>query len=66
MFKIKFELSFQSEKSQEQFDAANPEIVYCFRDKAIKQAKILAEASKYGNGVLSVINGNNVLEQICF
>lgn len=63
---MKFEVSYQSGLAQEKFDAVNPEIVYCFRDKAIKQAKILAEARKYGNGVLSVINGNNVLEQICF
>ena len=63
---MKFEVSYQSDLAQEQFDAANPEIIYCFGDKAIKQAKILAEARKYGNGVLFVINGNNVLEEICF
>lgn len=63
---MKFEVSYQSEESQAKFDASNPETVYCFGSKAIKQAKILTEARKYGHGVLFVINGNNVLEQICF
>lgn len=63
---MKFEVSYQSEKSQAKFDAANPETVYCFQSKAFKQAKMLAEAKKYGHGVLFVVNGNNVLEQICF
>ena len=63
---MKFEVSYQSEKAQAEFDAANPETVYCFQSKAIKQAKMLAEAKKYGHGVLFVVNGNTVLEQICF
>ena len=63
---MKFVVSYQSEKAQANFDAANPEAVYCFKSKALKQAKILAEAKKYGNGVLFVINGNNVLEEIRF
>ena len=63
---MKFEVSYQSEKAQANFDEANPETVYCFKNKAFKQAKMLAEAKKYGNGVLFVINGNNVLEEICF
>ena len=35
-------------------------------EKALKQAKLISEAKKYGSGVLSVVNGNDVLEQICF
>ena len=34
--------------------------------EALKQAKLISEAKKYGSGVLSVVNGNDVLEQICF
>ena len=63
---MRFEVSFQSEQAQTAFDEQFPEVVYCFNGKAFKQAKILAEAKKYGSGVLFVINGNNVLEQICF
>ena len=63
---MKFEVSYQSEKAQAKFDAANPETVYCFQSKAIKQDKMLAEAKKYGHGVLFVVNGNNILEEICF
>ena len=63
---MRFEVSYQSEKAQANFDAANPETVYCFNNKALKQAKMLTEAKKYGNGILLVVNGNNVLEEICF
>lgn len=63
---MRFEVSYQDEYAQHSFDEANPETVYCFYNKAFKQVKILAEAKKYGHGVLHVVNGNDVLEVICF
>ena len=63
---MRFEVSYQCEMSPADFDANNKEVAYCFNNKAIKQAAILAEARKYGHGILHVINGNNVLEMICF
>lgn len=63
---MRFEVSYQSEVAQENFNGANPETVYCFENKAIKQANMLKEAKRFGRGVLFVVNGNVVLEQICF
>ena len=63
---MRFEVSYQDEHAQYSFNKANPETVYCFGEKAFKQAAILVEAKKFGHGVLFVINGKDVLEQICF
>lgn len=63
---MRFEVSYQSETSQENFNEANPETVYCFENKAFKQQALLNEAKKYGRGVLFVVNGDDVLEQVCF
>ena len=63
---MRFKISFQCEKAQFRFDSANPEVIYCFNGKAFKQRAILEKAKKYGNGVLRVVNGNNILETICF
>ena len=61
-----FEVSYQSEVAQDRFNENNPNIVFCFSNKAFKQAEILAEAKKFGHGVLHVVNGKDVLEMICF
>ena len=63
---MRFEISYQYDDAQYDFDKVNPEVIYCFDEKALKQAKLISEAKKYGSGVLSVVNGNDVLEQICF
>jgi len=63
---MRFEVSYQSEVAQQNFDEANTEVVYCFENKALKQAKLLKEAERFGRGVLFVVNGKDVLEQICF
>ena len=63
---MRFEVSYQCDYSQAAFDEANPETVYCFNNKAFKQVAILAEAKKFGHGVLHVVNGKDVLEMICF
>ena len=63
---MRFEISYQCDDAQYDFDKANPEVIYCFDEKALKRAKLISEAKKYGSGVLSVVNGNDVLEQICF
>ena len=63
---MRFEVSYQCDYSQAAFDEANPETVYCFDNKAFKQAAILAEAKKFGHGILHVVNGKDVLEMICF
>ena len=63
---MRFEVSYQCEYSQAAFDEANPETVYCFNNKTFKQAAILAEAKKFGHGILHVVNGKDVLEMICF
>ena len=63
---MRFEISYQDGQAQYSFNKANPETVYCFNNKTFKQEAILAEAKKYGHGVLFVVNGNTVLEQICF
>ena len=63
---MRFEISYQCDDVQYDFNKANPEVIYCFDEKALKQAKLISEAKKYGSGVLSVVNGNDVLEQICF
>ena len=63
---MRFEISYQCDDAQYDFDQANPEVIYCFDEKALKQAKLISEAKEYGSGVLSVVNGNDVLEQICF
>ena len=63
---MRFEVSYQCEHAQNDFNEANPETVFCFGEKILKQYKLLNEAKKYGNGVLFVVNGKNVLEQICF
>ena len=63
---MRFEVSYQDEHAQYSFNEANPETVYCFTDKAFKQSVILAEARKFGHGVLHVVNGKDVLEMICF
>ncbi|MEG2707431.1 MAG: hypothetical protein RR959_08820 [Erysipelotrichaceae bacterium] len=64
--KMRFEVSYQCEYAQNDFNEANPETVYCFGEKILKQLQIIAEARKYGSGVLFVVNGNDVLEHICF
>ena len=63
---MRFEVSYQCEYEQAAFDAANPETVYCFGEKFLKQAAMIKEAKKFGHGVLFVVNGNDVLETICF
>ena len=63
---MRFEVSYQCEYSQAAFHEANPETVYCFNNKTFKQAAILAEAKKFGHGILHVVNGKDVLEMICF
>ena len=63
---MRFEVSYQDEQSQYSFNEANPETVYCFTNKAFKQSVILAEARKFGHGILHVVNGKDVLEMICF
>lgn len=63
---MRFEVAYQCEYAQNDFDVANPEVVYCFGEKSLKQARMIAEAKKYGHGVLFVVNGKDVLEQICF
>ena len=63
---MRFEICYQCDEAQYNFDKVNPEVIYCFDEKALKQAKLISEARKYGSGVLFVINGKNVIEQICF
>ena len=63
---MRFEICYQCDEAQYNFDKSNPEVIYCFGEKALKQAKLISEAKKYGSGVLFVVNGKNVLEQICF
>ena len=63
---MRFEVSYQDEHAQYSFNKANPETVYCFDNKAFKQAAILVEAKKFGHGILHVVNGKDVLEMICF
>ena len=64
--KMRFEISYQCNDAQYDFNKANPEVIYCFDEKALKQAKLISEAKKFGTGVLMVINGDNVLETIRF
>ena len=63
---MRFEICYQCDDAQYDFNKANPEVIYCFDEKALKQAKLISEAKKHGSGVLFVVNGNDVLEQICF
>ena len=63
---MRFEVSYQCDHSQAAFDEANPETGYCVGEKTFKQAAILAEAKKFGHGILHVVNGKDVLEMICF
>lgn len=63
---MRFEICYQCDDAQYDFNKANPEVIYCFNEKALKQAKLISEAKKYGSGVLFVVNGNDVLEQLCF
>ena len=63
---MRFEICYQCDEAQYNFDKINTEVIYCFDEKALKQAKLISEAKKYGSGVLFVVNGNDVLEQICF
>ena len=63
---MRFEIAYYCEDAQHDFNEANPEVIYCFGEKALKQAKLISEAKKFGTGVLMVVNGNNVLETICF
>ena len=51
---MRFEISYQCDDAQYDFNKANPEVIYCFDEKALKQAKLIYEAKKYGSGVLSV------------
>lgn len=63
---MRIEVSYQSELSQDKFNEAFPEVVYCFGERFFKVKNMLSEAKKYGSGVLFVVNGKNVVEQICF
>ena len=63
---MRFEVAYQCEHAQQDFNEANPKSIYCFGEKALKQAELIYEAKKYGSGVLMVIKGKNVLETICF
>ena len=63
---MRFEVVYQCDYAQHDFNEAHPETVYCFGEKALKQAKLISEAKKHGSGVLMVINGKNVLETIFF
>ena len=63
---MRFEICYQCDEAQYNFDKVNPEVIYCFDEKALKQAKLISEAKKYGSGVLFVVSGEKVLEQICF
>ena len=63
---MRFEVSYQDEHAQYSFNEKNPETVYCFNNKVFKQAAILTEAKKFGHGILHVVNGNDILDMICF
>lgn len=63
---MRFEICYQCDEAQYDFNKSHPEVIYCFDEKALRQAKLLSEARKYGSGVLYVMNGKTVLEQICF
>ena len=63
---MRFKISYQCDEAQYNFDKANHEVIYCFDEKALKQAKLISEAKKYGSGVLFVVNRDDVLEDICF
>ena len=63
---MRFKISYQCDEAQYNFDKANHAVIYCFDEKALKQAKLISEAKKYGSGVLFVVNGDDVLEDICF
>ena len=63
---MRFEIAYQCEEAQYNFNKANPEVIYCFDEKALKQAKLISEAKKYGSGVLFIVNGHDVLEDIYF
>ena len=63
---MRFEICYQCDEAQYNFDKINTEVIYCFDEKALKQAQLISEAKKYGSGVLFVLNGKNVVEQICF
>ena len=43
---MRFEISYQCDDAQYDFDKANPEVIYCFDEKALKQAKLISEAKK--------------------
>lgn len=63
---MRIEVSYQSDLAQEQFNEAFPDVVYCFDGKRHKVAEMLKAARKFGNGILFVVNGNDVIEDYLF
>ena len=63
---MRIEVSYQSELSQDKFNEAFPEAVYCFGERFFKVKNMLSEARKFGHGILFVVNGNDVIEDYLF
>lgn len=40
---MRFEICYQCDDAQYDFDKANPEVIYCFDEKALKQAKLISD-----------------------
>ena len=63
---MRIEVSYQSELSQDKFNQAFPESVYCFGERFFKVKNMLNEARKFGHGVLFVVNGKGIIEEYLF
>ena len=61
-----FEVAYQCEMEQSDFNHANPEQVYCFGECPLKINKMIQEAKKFGHGILFIVNGNKVVRDILF
>ena len=44
---MRFEICYQCDEAQYNFDKINPEVIYCFDEKALKQAYKLYNASSF-------------------
>lgn len=58
---MRIEISFQNETAQYNFDCTFPDVIYCFNSRTLLVDKMLKEASKFGRGVLHVMNGKTVV-----